>query len=244
MKEGWTGHAEAAFDRYHQTRAKRAAKIKTLLREAGVTPREDGFIVDVGCSTGEMIRSLTGEAALCVGVDLDASAGFCSDNLVSFAIADGEQLPFADASVNAVICNHIYEHTDQPQQLLDEIWRVLVPGGVCYFSGPSKWELIEPHYHLPFLSWLPSWLADYYMRVCGKGDHYLERPLSRRRVLGMLPRFEVESCVERILRDPVRYDSEDLIPVGSLRQKLALMACRFAPGLLPGFILMCRKPFS
>ena len=50
---------------------------------------------------------------------------------------------------------------------------------------------MEPHYKLPFLSYLPPALADRYVRASGRADHYYERFRTRRglrRMLRGLPR--------------------------------------------------------
>lgn len=36
----------------------------------------------------------------------------------------------------------------------------------------NRWTLIEPHFKLPFLSWLPRAQRDRYLRLAGRGDHY------------------------------------------------------------------------
>jgi hypothetical protein len=37
---------------------------------------------------------------------------------------------------------------------------------------PNRWGLVEPHFRLPFLSWVPRRLADPYVRVARRGTHY------------------------------------------------------------------------
>ncbi|WP_266159659.1 class I SAM-dependent methyltransferase [Dyella silvatica] len=239
--QGWPTREEKNFEAYFSTREKRAAKIRTLLYETGALPSPRGILLDVGCSSGKMMQIMREDAALCVGVDLDASAGIRPSGNIVFSIADGEQLPFRDDSIDVVICNHIYEHTDDPQRLVDEIWRVLKEGGHCYFAGPNRWEPVEPHYGLLFLSWLPRPLADLYMRLTKRGDYYPERPLGLRKIRHLLRRFEIESCAERISNNPERYDSEDLLPPGSVRQRAAVWIAANIPSVFPGFIFICRK---
>jgi SAM-dependent methyltransferase len=52
-------------------------------------------------------------------------------------IAHGEQLPFADAGFDLVICTQVLEYVAQPARLVDEIHRVLKPAGVLLLSAPS-----------------------------------------------------------------------------------------------------------
>jgi ubiquinone/menaquinone biosynthesis C-methylase UbiE len=45
----------------------------------------------------------------------------------------GERLPFSDESFNIVMCINVLDHVKDPQKTLDEIFRVMVPGGTYLF---------------------------------------------------------------------------------------------------------------
>ena len=221
-------------------RGRKAAKIRAVLAAEGVFEKSDIRILDIGCSFGIILKQLTPTTGLGVGVDMDKNIGTHSDN-VCFARTDAENLPFVDGSFDVVICNHVYEHTDNAARLLAEIHRVLNDDGICYFAGPNKYELIEPHYGLPFLSWLPRGAADQYMRLFGKGDGYPEKPYSPSGIRQLLCNFEVSSYVEKILRDPVRYKATDILPVVSLKRLVAIIIYKVAPVIFPGFVYILRK---
>jgi SAM-dependent methyltransferase len=85
------------------------------------------------------------------------------------------QLPFADESFDVVLSNHVIEHVgDHAAQMrhLRELRRVMAPHGTGYLAVPNRWMLVEPHYRLPFLSWLPTRWRSPYLRAAGKGAHY------------------------------------------------------------------------
>lgn len=224
-----------------ESRARKAEKIRAVLKDAGIFSKPDIRILDIGCSFGFILRQLTPDTGFGVGVDIDHNIGRHSEN-ICFVRTDAENLPFIDGSFDAIICNHVYEHTDNAVRLLAEIRRMLCEEGVCYFAGPNKYELIEPHYGLPFLSWLPRKLADRYMRVTGKGKSYPEKPYSPRHIRRLLRDFEVTSYTEKVLRDPVRFAATDMLPVGSLKRRLAIIVHKLAPLFFPGFIYVLRKP--
>jgi SAM-dependent methyltransferase len=48
--------------------------------------------------------------------------------------AVGEQLPFADESFEIVLSDNVIDHAREPLKIVDEIVRVLKPGGVLYFT--------------------------------------------------------------------------------------------------------------
>lgn len=49
---------------------------------------------------------------------------------------DIEALPFADASLDIALCNHVLEHVNSPAQALGELFRCLKPGGVLIAQTP------------------------------------------------------------------------------------------------------------
>ncbi len=226
-----------------ENRGRKAAKIRAVLADEGVFERADIRVLDIGCSFGHILRQLTPATGFGVGVDIDKNIGAHSEN-VYFIRTDAENLPFLDGSFEVVICNHVYEHTDDAARLLAEISRILSDEGVCYFAGPNKYELIEPHYRLPFLSWLPRQLADKYMQLSGKGDSYPEKPYSPPHVRRLLRGFEVTSYTEKILRDPIRYAATDILPVASLKRRIAILVYKIAPFFFPGFVYVLRKSRS
>ena len=223
-----------------ENRSQKAAKIRAVLEAEGVLDRADVRILDIGCSFGHILKKLTPADGLGVGIDMDTNLGSPSGN-VTFVRGDAENLPFRDGTFDIVICNHVYEHTDDASALLAEIHRILHDDGACYFAGPNKFEVIEPHYRLPFLSWLPRPLADRYMRLAGKGDSYPEKPFSPPHIRRLLSEFRVISYTERILRDPARFAATDILPVASLKRRVALLVYRLLPFFFPGFVYVLRK---
>ena len=59
------------------------------------------------------------------------------------AWASGLDLPFRDASFDTVLCLQVLEHVPRPWRLLDEIARVLRPGGALVLTAPHIWGLHE-----------------------------------------------------------------------------------------------------
>ena len=45
----------------------------------------------------------------------------------------------------------------------------------------------------------------------------------------------------KILRDPVRYNSTDILPVVSVKRLIAIVIYRIAPFFFPGFVYILRK---
>ena len=59
--------------------------------------------------------------------------------------AFGEALPFADASIDCVICSAVLEHVPDPHAIIEEIYRVLKVGGLVYIEVP----FLQPFHAAP-----------------------------------------------------------------------------------------------
>jgi SAM-dependent methyltransferase len=209
---------QMAAMRDEQGRRRKAAKILAILRH--VTGRADlaGLTVaDVGCSQGFIADELAGAGArVTYGVDIDvpglAAAHRRFGERVRFVCAAGERLPFADASVDLAVFNHIYEHVVDPDAVLADIRRVLRPDGVLYLGLGNRLGIMEPHYRLPFLSYLPGKAADRYVRAFGRADHYYERFRTRPGLRRMLADWQVLDYTLPVLAEPGRFAGDDLVP--------------------------------
>ena len=100
----------------------------------------------------------------------------------------GTKLPFPDERFDFIISNHVIKHFAGREQHthLAEIGRCLRDNGNLYIAVPNRWGLIDAHYRLPFLGWLPRQLAHGYLRLTRKADKYEWYPLSRRELLRLL----------------------------------------------------------
>ena len=58
--------------------------------------------------------------------------------------AGGESLPFRDASFELVISDNVVDHAESPRRIIEEMVRVLVPGGLMYFTV----NIHHPIYHV------------------------------------------------------------------------------------------------
>jgi SAM-dependent methyltransferase len=172
------------------------------------------------------------------GVDIDepglARARERFGDRIEFVRADGEDLPWPDASVDAVVFNHIYEHVVDPDAVLAEIRRVLRPDGAVYLGLGNRLGVWEPHLRLPFLSWLPAGAADRYARLAGRGDHYHERYRTRAGLRRLCRGLRVWDYTYTVLAEPVRFGAGDMVPAPLRSAPPALW--RAAGPLVPTYV--------
>ena len=107
-----------------------------------------------------------------------------------FRQGDGQALPFDDAFFDAVSLWNVIEHVPDRQKLLDEIARVLKPGGRLFIIAPNYAAFRqEAHYQVPWPPYLPRTLAVIYLKLWGKNPTYFAQgifPCTNRQVLADL----------------------------------------------------------
>jgi SAM-dependent methyltransferase len=69
---------------------------------------------------------------------------------IPFVLARGERLPFDDGSFDGVTSSNVLEHARDPWGMLDELLRVLRPGGVLYLSWTNWYSPFGGHDWSPF----------------------------------------------------------------------------------------------
>ncbi len=121
------------------TREKRRRKVgrayDMALEIARMIPR-GAEVLDVGCGNGFIAHHLSAMLGTSViGIDVSAT----SDAPIDFRRFDGEQIPLADNSVDAVLLCYVLHHAQDVTRLLNEVRRVLRVGGqvIVYEDVPN-----------------------------------------------------------------------------------------------------------
>jgi hypothetical protein len=89
---------------------------------------------------------------------------------------------------------------------------VLSPDGVVYLGLGNRLGVLEPHYRLPFLSWLPDRAADRYVALTGRGDRYHERFRTRPGLRQLCRGLRVWDYTYTVLAEPGRFRADDMVP--------------------------------
>ena len=195
---------------------------------------KDGL--EIGCGTGVHARLLAQAGARLTAIDLTETAvSLTKARLALHGLeadvrqADAEALPFADSSFDFVWSWGVIHHSSRTEQVLEEIARVLRPGGrvalmVYHRSSITYWVnymLIRGVLGLRLLRERPAEIANRY------SDGVVARHFTARELAGLLtPHFEdVRTQVFGQIGEAVPLPSrlrrpiEPLVPLG-MRERL------------------------
>jgi SAM-dependent methyltransferase len=102
----------------------------------------EGPVLDVGCGSSRIVGSLPPGS---VGVDiLQRKLRYARRFSKPLVRASGFALPFPDSSFSCVLCSQVIEHVPKDAPILDELCRVLRPGGRLVLGTPdyAKWQWV------------------------------------------------------------------------------------------------------
>lgn len=138
-----------------------------------------GNVLDVACGTGDMVVELLKHGCTVTGIDLsDEMLAIARQKATSaiFQLGNAEALPFPDASFDAVTCAFGVRNFVHLEQGLNEMLRVLKPGGqlvILELATPDS-LLIRLFYNL-YTKYIIPWLGS---RIAGNREAYTYLPES------------------------------------------------------------------
>jgi ubiquinone/menaquinone biosynthesis C-methylase UbiE len=141
-------HEDAAGSDHPIDRASRADAIAQLKRGLRRLGRSAPIILEVGCSSGFLLREMRAQVpqAMLIGSDfiagpLEALHRAMPDlPLLQFDLV---QCPLPDASIDAVVALNVLEHVEDHEGALRQIFRILRPGGVAVIEVPAGPHLFD-----------------------------------------------------------------------------------------------------
>jgi ubiquinone/menaquinone biosynthesis C-methylase UbiE len=110
--------------------------------------------LDVGGGAGYLTRALRTAGARCVLVDADVGElSWRGPPMVGCVVADARALPMPSDAFDLVVSSNVLEHVPEPFAVVDEMSRVLRPGGHLWLSftnwyGPWGGHETSPWHYL------------------------------------------------------------------------------------------------
>ena len=122
--------------------------IHRIMRQAmgEVTALATGRLLDAGCGAKPYTGIFAGHVQRHIGLEKGRRRYGRAD-----VWGDVLALPFRDCTFDTALCNQVLEHVPEPRMAMDELARVLRPGGYLIVTAPHIWGLHEvPHDYFRF----------------------------------------------------------------------------------------------
>jgi 2-polyprenyl-3-methyl-5-hydroxy-6-metoxy-1,4-benzoquinol methylase len=129
--------------------------------------KQGGSILDLGCSSGAFLETLTGGKWELFGIEMSAEVARRAEKRTGAKIFVGDILdaPFPQGYFDSITCFHVFEHMYKPKEILQKVSHWLKPGGIFYMMVPnihsagektfkSYWYALELPRHL--FHWSPK----------------------------------------------------------------------------------------
>jgi ubiquinone/menaquinone biosynthesis C-methylase UbiE len=132
--------------------------IRHFVISQAVVLKNHGEAVDLGCGAGQLVMEIARKAPGLHMTGIDLSEKMLADarqsaqrlgleDRVDFRLGNVEEIPFPDQSLDLVISTASLHHWTDPGKVLNEIDRVLKPGG-AYYVFDLRRDMALPFYLL------------------------------------------------------------------------------------------------
>lgn len=159
-----TGGSRKIYDEHFDKwlpRTQRQAKLPWLYK-IHMSKTAKGLILDAGCGPGILNKYIEN------GIFLDFSKVALKKRWVGHGrprvLASVENMPFRDEVFDSVIASELIEHTDDPNNFVTQVYRILKKGGLFIFSFP--WHDLSQTHHFKRITpnMVKNWLNPYFQK--------------------------------------------------------------------------------
>lgn len=142
-EEKWDKWAETLDGKSQRNDFLRAGQRKVV---ALLNLKDGSIFLDIGCGTGwavNLAAQSANDRGTFYGVDLSekmiekAEENFKGRDNFHFIRADSRSIPLDDGMFDVIICTHSFHHYLRPQEVVNEMRRLLKPGGRVYILDPT-----------------------------------------------------------------------------------------------------------
>ena len=143
-----------------------------------------GRVLENGCGVGMYLEHLAPHVGSIIGLEYEPGRAQQAQNRIPYVvIAAGEELPFEPLAFDTILSHEVLEHVRDDRCYVEEMVRVLKPGGVMLIFVPNRGYPFETHgfywngrYHfgnIPLINYLPSQWRNHlapHVRAYSTGD--------------------------------------------------------------------------
>jgi SAM-dependent methyltransferase len=110
---------------------------KKIIRR--ITGLSAGTILDIGCGTGHFLNSMKEAGWNTKGIEINERARIYAQSRFNLEVLTPEKIVTLAAGINDCITLwHVLEHFHEPNKIMEEIFRLLKPDGVCIIALPNN----------------------------------------------------------------------------------------------------------
>jgi 2-polyprenyl-3-methyl-5-hydroxy-6-metoxy-1,4-benzoquinol methylase len=120
-----------------------------------IPPRAGAAALDIGCGSGKLLRALRLAGWVAEGVEWDEHAAAVAAAYSECPIHTGDfsKLPLQGGKYELVLLNHVFEHLDDPTQVLGRVGELLAPDGRAVLIYPNPAALGAKRFKEHWFSW-------------------------------------------------------------------------------------------
>ncbi len=162
--------------------AGQARRFEMILKAAA--GRQQGIVLENGCGVGMYVEHLSMSGGKVYGLEYDhARAVEAGERNTGIINAAGEELPYPSNTFDLILSHEVLEHVQDDFKAVEEMVRVLKPGGRAVVFVPNRGYPFETHgiywrgtYYFgnkPFINYLPKKLRDRlapHVRIYSRSD--------------------------------------------------------------------------
>jgi 2-polyprenyl-6-hydroxyphenyl methylase/3-demethylubiquinone-9 3-methyltransferase len=167
-------YAEASQSPEARERAEgiKAALLRVLEKNGHDPANESLDVLDVGCNAGTLCSAWARAGHRAHGLDINgplldvARERACAEGLaIDFRLGSAIELPWPEASMDVCVALELLEHVEDWQGCVNEMMRVLKPGGALCITTTNVLCPKQNEFNLPLYSWYPAPLKRRYVRL-------------------------------------------------------------------------------
>lgn len=133
---------------YFEWRKERA--IPAVDRVNSIKDLKNASVLDIGCGFGSLARILADHGAQVAAVEIDRNKlekakEFLSGKNIKLIQIENEILPFGNKIFDVVFLFDVIEHVPNPKTTINEVYRVLKPGGLLYVEFTPYYSITGHH---------------------------------------------------------------------------------------------------
>jgi len=213
-------------------------------RNAALAPhKQSGVLLDLGCSSGTFLQTLSGKDWELVGIEMSAESAkqARAKSGANVFVGDILDAQFPPESFDVITCFDVLEHVYEPLQVMEKVGEWLKPGGIFYVLVPNidsaeakvfktYWHGLEMPRHLSHFS--PPSLRNL-AKLVGLSEVSLET--RRNPAVGTSMRYVWDDVFGSmgIRRTPVAYRGEASLPWKVARKVVRMTILRALLAMAP-----------